>query len=107
MMIQRFVLSTSTAQTQAACPPTNDNLANAIAIECGNNYTGNTVAATLDENDAPDGFGADMDAPNVWYSFTGSGFSETVTLNLCGSSYDSFCFDLYWFFWKFDLGWWK
>ncbi len=81
--------TTSTAQTQAACPPTNDNLANAIAIECGNNYTGNTVAATLDENDAPDGFGADMDAPNVWYSFTGSGFSETVTLNLCNSSYDT------------------
>lgn len=80
---------TSAAQTQAACPPSNDNLANAIAIECGNNYTGSTVAATLDENDAPDGFGADMDAPNVWYSFTGSGFSETVTLNLCGSSYDS------------------
>lgn len=79
----------SGAQTQAACPPTNDNFANAIAIECGNNYTGNTVAATLDENDAPDGFGADMDAPNVWYSYTGSGFSETVTLNLCGSSYDS------------------
>ena len=79
----------SGAQTQAACPPANDNFANAIAIECGNNYTGNTVAATLDENDAPDGFGADMDAPNVWYSFTGSGFSETVTLNLCGSSYDS------------------
>lgn len=80
---------TSTAQTQAACPPTNDNLADAIAIACGNNYTGNTVAATLDENDAPDGFGADMDAPNVWFSYTGSGFSETVTLNLCGSSYDS------------------
>lgn len=80
---------TSAAQTQAACPPTNDNLADAIAIACGNNYTGNTVAATLDENDAPDGFGADMDAPNVWYSYTGSGFSETVILNLCGSSYDS------------------
>ena len=79
---------TSAAQTQAACPPSNDNFANAIAIECGNNYTGSTVAATLDENDAPDGFGADMDAPNVWYSFTSSGFFETVTLNLCCSSYD-------------------
>ncbi|WP_298222994.1 T9SS type A sorting domain-containing protein [Flavobacterium sp.] len=67
----------------------NDNFANAEAISCGNNYTGSTAAATLDENDAPDGFGADMDAPNVWYSYTGSGAEETITLNLCGSSYDS------------------
>lgn len=80
---------TSATFTQAACPPDNDNLANAIAISCGNNYTGNTSAATLDEDNAPDGFGADMDAPNVWYTYTGSGNAETVTLNLCGSSYDT------------------
>lgn len=79
---------TSTAQTQAACPAVNDNFADALPIACGNNYTGTTVGATLDEDSAPDGFGADMDAPNLWYSFTGSGFEETVTLNLCGSSYD-------------------
>ena len=70
-------------------PPTNDNLANAIAINCGNNYTGDTTVATLDEDNAPDGFGADMDAPNVWYSFTGTGTAQTVTLNLCGSAYDT------------------
>ena len=79
----------SAAQTQVTCPALNDNFANAEAIICGSNYTGNTVGSTLDEDSAPDGFGADMDAPNVWYSFTGSGFEETVTLNLCGSSYDS------------------
>lgn len=67
----------------------NDNFANAEAIVCGQQYSGTTANATLDENDAPDGFGADMDSPNVWYSYTGSGFAETVTLNLCGSSYDS------------------
>ncbi len=81
--------TTSAAFVQAACPPANDNLANAIAISCGNNYADNTSAATLDENDAPDGFGADMDAPNVWYTYTGAGAAETVTLNLCNSTYDS------------------
>ncbi len=68
---------------------TNDNFADAFPIACGNNYSGTTVGATLDEDNAPDGFGADMDAPNVWYSYTGSGFAETVNLNLCGSSYDT------------------
>ena len=70
-------------------PPTNDNLANAIAISCGNTYTGDTSLAILDEDNAPDGFGADMDAPNLWYSFTGIGTAQTVTLNLCGSAYDT------------------
>ena len=67
----------------------NDNFANAEAITCGLNYSGSTVAATLDEDSAPDGFGADMDAPNVWYSYTGSGVEESITLNLCASTYDS------------------
>ncbi|WNM18306.1 T9SS type A sorting domain-containing protein [Flavobacterium capsici] len=70
-------------------PPANDNFANAIAISCGNIYSGDTTLATLDEDNAPDGFGADMDAPNVWYSFTGSGTSQSVTLDLCNSSYDT------------------
>lgn len=49
--------------------PLNDDFANAIAISCGDmNITGSTTAATLDEDGAPDGFGADLDAPNVWYS---------------------------------------
>ena len=77
------------AQTQGNCPATNDNLANAEPVSCGSSYSQTTVGATLDEDNAPDGFGADMDAPNLWYSFTGSGFSETVTLNLCNSSYDT------------------
>jgi hypothetical protein len=70
-------------------PPANDSLANAIAISCGNTYTGDTTLATLDEDNAPDGFGTDMDAPNVWYTFTGTGSAQTVTLNLCGSAYDT------------------
>ncbi|MBC7524566.1 MAG: T9SS type A sorting domain-containing protein [Flavobacterium sp.] len=81
------VVSNNLMQTQ--CPPANDNLANALAISCGSSYTGDTTYATLDEDNAPDGFGADMDAPNVWYSYTGSGTPQSVTLNLCGSSYDT------------------
>ncbi|MBL0012393.1 MAG: T9SS type A sorting domain-containing protein [Flavobacterium sp.] len=79
----------SAPQTQITCPALNDNFADAIAVDCGSSTTGNTVGATLDEDDAPDGFGADMDAPNIWYTYTGSGFSETVTVSLCGSSYDT------------------
>ncbi len=67
----------------------NDDFANAEPISCGSNYAGTTATATLDEDSAPDGFGADMDAPNVWYSYTGSGSAETITLNLCNSSYDT------------------
>ncbi|MFZ4679161.1 MAG: T9SS type A sorting domain-containing protein [Flavobacterium sp.] len=71
-------------------PPTNDNFATPIAISCGNTYSGDTsTPVTLDEDNAPDGFGADMDAPNLWYSFTGSGSAQTVTLSLCNSSYDT------------------
>lgn len=69
--------------------PANDNFADAAAITCGSTYSGNTATASLDEDSAPDGFGTDMDAPNLWYSFTGSGFEESVTLNLCNSSYDT------------------
>lgn len=86
-----FNVSTGTnvASGTTLTPPTNDNFVNAQPIVCGNTYSGSTAVATLDEDSAPDGFGADMDAPNVWYSFTGSGTPQTVTLELCGSSYDT------------------
>lgn len=71
------------------CPPANDNFANAIPLTCGQNVTGSTVAATLDEDNAPDGFGADLDAPNVWYTYTGSGSPEVITINMCPSAYDT------------------
>jgi len=78
-----------TAQTQTVCPPTNDDIANAEAISCGTLYSGDTTGATLDQANASFYFGVDLDAPNVWYTYTGSGFEETITLNLCGSSYDT------------------
>lgn len=82
-------VGTNVATVTTLSPPVNDNFANATAITCGNTYNGTTTTATLDEDSAPDGFGADMDAPNVWYSYTGSGTPQTVTLDLCGSAYDT------------------
>lgn len=76
--------------TQATCVfPTNDAIVNAEAISCGTFYTGDTTNATLDQGDDTLYFGVDLDAPNVWYSYTGSGSQESVTLDLCGSSYDT------------------
>ncbi len=67
----------------------NDNIANAEAVVCGSVYSGTTATATLDQANPSLFFGVDLDAPNVWYTYTGSGFEETITLDLCGSSYDT------------------
>ncbi|WP_456437640.1 T9SS type A sorting domain-containing protein [Psychroserpens sp.] len=77
-----------------ACPPptpANDDFANAQPITCGTTgLTGNTASATLDEDDAPDGFGSDMDAPNVWFSYdSATEGAFDVTISLCGSTYDT------------------
>ncbi|MGH1383211.1 leucine-rich repeat domain-containing protein [Kordia sp.] len=78
------------ANTEIAAPA-NDNFANAIPITCGNNYTASTVETTIDEDNAPDSVSpaVDLDAPNIWYSYTGSGIAEIVTLDLCASGYDT------------------
>lgn len=70
-------------------PPTNDNFVDAELIDCDGSYSGLTVTATIDEDSAPDGGGADLDAPNLWYKYTGSGTPQTITLSLCGSLYDT------------------
>jgi len=70
-------------------PLPNDNFAGAQAVTCGTTYEGDTGLATLDEDDAPDGGSVDLDAPNLWYSYTGTGAAQTVTLSLCGSLYDT------------------
>jgi hypothetical protein len=69
--------------------PANDNFANAIAVTCGSAVFGNTTDASIDEDNAPDGFGSDLDSRNVWYKYTGNGTTETVTVSLCGSAYDT------------------
>jgi len=77
--------------TTAVAQPSNDNFVNAISVSCGNNYTSSTAQATIDENNAPDSVNpqVDLDAPNIWYSYTGSGNPETITVNLCASGYDT------------------
>ena len=83
--------TSSTALTfDSACPPLNDNFADAISIACGENVTGDTTTATLDEETAPEGGGADVDAPNVWYFYDSAveGAGD-ITLNLCPSGYDT------------------
>lgn len=77
-----------------SCPPpipANDDFANAQPIDCTTTgLTGSTASATLDEDDAPDGFSVDMDSPNVWFSYDSAveGAAD-VTVSLCGSTYDS------------------
>ena len=59
-----------------------DDCASAGPISCGDTFVGDTSTAT-DTGGNP--------APDVWYTFTGGGFPETVTLSLCdgGTGYDS------------------
>ena len=67
----------------AALPPANDDFANAIAVACGDVVSGDTSYATMDESDATVGIttNADIDSPNVWYSFMGTG--DIVTASTC------------------------
>lgn len=69
--------------------PANDNFADATLIACGATFAGSTLLATLDEDNAPDGGGADLDARNVWFKYIGTGTPQTVKLSLCGSDYDT------------------
>ncbi|WP_242092471.1 T9SS type A sorting domain-containing protein [Aestuariivivens sediminicola] len=74
----------------SGCVPSNDDFANAIAVTEGT-YYGNTTNATIDEATAPIYLPEDLiiDAPNTWYTYTGSGNAESVTVSLCGSYYDT------------------
>ena len=62
-------------------PPANDDCANAIALSCGDSDSGNTAFATDSGGNA---------AGDVFYSFTGDGTPQLVTVSLCGSAYDTY-----------------
>lgn len=62
-------------------PPPNDDCANAIAVSCGDSVSGATTFATNSGGNA---------AGDVFYSFTGTGESQMITVSLCGSSYDTY-----------------
>ncbi|MCB9184414.1 MAG: T9SS type A sorting domain-containing protein [Flavobacteriales bacterium] len=74
-----------------ACPPppVNDLCANAIPVDCGVTYTGNTQWGS--NTGAPVFGGAcgttDATANGVWY--TVSGICGSTTADLCGSNYDT------------------
>ena len=63
--------------------PANDDCENAIALECDTTVTGSTIEASDSGQNL---------SPDVFYTYTGSGTEETVTLSLCdgGTDYDSF-----------------
>tara|TARA_R100000306_G_scaffold6274_8_gene8761 strand:+ start:360 stop:3668 length:3309 start_codon:yes stop_codon:yes gene_type:complete len=63
-------------------PPSNDECEFAVALSCGDSINGETASDTNSGgNDAPDEF----------FSYTGSGDAEVVTISLCGggTDYDS------------------
>ena len=62
-------------------PGDNDECDGAIAVSCGETVTGTTADATdSGGNEAADRF----------FSYTGTGSTETVTASLCGSAYDTY-----------------
>ncbi|MET3730748.1 GEVED domain-containing protein [Moheibacter stercoris] len=61
-------------------PPANDDCANAIAVACGDSVTGSTVTATNSGGNS---------AGDVFYTFTGTGVAQNVTLSLCDSEFDT------------------
>ena len=73
--------------TNAGPPPANDTCATAIAVSCGGTYSGDTSLANFEA--VGDCGSVDNDAPNVFYTYTGSGSPENVTVSLCGSTYDT------------------
>ncbi len=63
-------------------PPNNDECVDAFPVACGDVVVGETITDT-DSGGNP--------APDEWYSFTGTGSPQVVTVSLCdgGTDYDS------------------
>ncbi len=77
---------TVTCTSCSAPPPVaNDLCTGAININCGQTINATTVGATADADPACGT--TQSTAPGVWYSFTGDGLSNVISL--CGSSFDT------------------
>lgn len=61
-------------------PPSNDDCDDAIELACGESHSGSTLSAN-DSGGNPAG--------DVFYSFTGDGTEQLVTVSLCESLYDT------------------
>lgn len=70
--------------------PANDLCANAIAIPCGGSVNGTTVAATVDAGTVCGAFPPFGTSPGVWYTFTGTGYSTTLSLCSGAEEFDSY-----------------
>ena len=77
-----LVTNISFGECVSGPPATNDECAGAFPIACGDVYVGSTV---------PDTDSGGNPAPDEFFTFTGSGSPELVTLSLCdgGTDYDS------------------
>lgn len=79
---------TTTVQCTSCSPPppaANDLCTGAINIACGQTISSSTAGQGIDA--VPTCITTFGTAPGVWYTFVGDG--STVTLSLCGSSYDT------------------
>lgn len=63
--------------------PENDTPQTAIALSCGDRHNGNTVNATNTSGEA---------SGDVFYTFTGNGEPELVTVSLCESGFDTYLY---------------
>ena len=59
----------------------NDECSDAIPLSLGDTITGDTTNATDSGNNLSN---------DLWYSFTGDGVEEDITVSLCGSNYDTY-----------------
>jgi len=78
-----------------SCPPENDLFADAIPLSDGDVVSGSTNYSTQDQPDAPDvateeeDTGAANEGPHVWYSYTGNGTPDRITVSTCQDSFDT------------------
>lgn len=62
-------------------PPINDECTNAIALSCGDSGTGQTFTANESGG---------RDSKDVFFTYTGNGVPENITMSLCGSSFNTY-----------------
>lgn len=86
ILVQGYQGSVGTFEMSVECAPvTNDLCEGATAITCNQSLSGSTVGATFDAAGTCE---FSLQAPGVWYTFTGIG--DPVTLSTCESSdYDT------------------
>ena len=63
----------------------NDECSGAIAISDGEQISGDTTNATNEASDTQN-----FPSNDLWYSYTGNGQADDVTISLCGSSFDTY-----------------